>query len=196
MTTSPNSTNTTSPSSTLSEPPVANPFRSSTNQRLLKGLFYEQTLADKSSVVYTLKDKDHEGYPSLYRLYMETNDPTEWKFANKYLDGWEHWEMLLACTWFKPYADRWRKELELRMKSESLARIMTEAKTASKESFQANRYLLEKGWEPKASSTHGRGRPSKDEVAKAAKEIAQTNSRVLEDFQRLNISSAKFGTNA
>ena len=156
------------------------------NQRLLKGLFYEMTLSDKSSVVYTLKDVDHEGYPSLYRLYMETNDPTEWRFAQECLDGWEHWEMLCATTWFKPYVERWRRELELRMKSEALSRIMRESKTGSKESFQANKYLLEKGWEPK-DSQHRRGRPSKDEIAKAAKEIATTDRRLEEDFERLQI---------
>lgn len=156
------------------------------NQRLLKGLFYEMTLSDKSSVVYTLKDKDHEGYPSLYRLYMETNDPTEWRFAQEHLDGWEHWEKLCEATWFKPIVARWRRELELRMKSQALSRIMSEAKTASKESFQANKYLLEKGWEPKDSQSR-RGRPSKDEIAKAAKEIATTNSRLEEDFERLQI---------
>jgi hypothetical protein len=164
------------------------------NQRLLKGIFYEMTLSDKSSVVYTLKDQDHEGYPSLYRLYMETNDPTEWRFAQEHLDGWEHWEMLCETTWFKPYAQRWRKELELRMKSQALARIMSESKTASKESFQANKYLLEKGWEPKEgqhqSNRPGRGRPSKDEINKAAKEIAHNQSRLEEDFQRLNIIRA------
>lgn len=158
------------------------------NQRLLKGLFYETTLSDKSTVIYTLKDHDHSGYPSLYRLYMETNDPTEWRFSQEHLDGWEHWEMLCQATWFKPYAERWRKELDLRLKSQALVRIMSEAKTGSKESFQANKYLLEKGWEPKESSAAKRGRPSKDEIAKAAKDIASASSRLDEDFNRLNIN--------
>lgn len=158
-------------------------FRSETNTRYLKALFFEQTLADKATVVYTLKDVDHEGYPSLYRLYMETNDPTEWKFATTYLDGWEHWEMLCGCNWFKPFVERWRRELELRMKSEALSRIMREAKTSSKESFQANKYLLEKGWEPKETSR--RGRPSKAEVQEEAHRIASVNSRLNDDFERI-----------
>jgi len=161
-----------------------NPFRSSMNRRLLKGLFYETTLADKSSVVYTLKDVDHEGYRSLYRLYMETNDPTEWAFATKYLDGFGHWELLCDTTWFRPYIQRWRRELDLRLKSQALSRIMSEAKTSSKESFAANKYLLEKGWEPKVNA---RGRPSKDEIKRAANEIASSNSRLEEDFSRLQI---------
>jgi hypothetical protein len=157
-------------------------FRNETNSRYTKGLFYEQTLSDKSSVVYTLKDHDHQGYPSLYRLYMETNDPTEYRFATEHLDGWEHWEMLCSCTWFQPYVSRWRHELELRMKSEALARIMREARTNSKESFTANRYLLEKGWEPKKSQA---GRPTKDQVRQAAHDIASTQDRVSGDFERI-----------
>jgi hypothetical protein len=159
-------------------------FRSSTNSRYLKGLFYETTLANKFSVVYTLKDQDHLSFPSLYRLYLEANDPTEYRFALEHLDGWEHWEMLCSCTWFKPYVERWRRELELRLKSESLARIMREAKTNSKESFTANRYLLEKGWE--AKDKNPRGRPSKEQIQQQAQVIALTDRRLEEDFERIS----------
>lgn len=160
-------------------------FRSEGNNNLLtKGLFFETTLADKSSCLYSLKDRDHpEGYPSLYRLYMETNDPTEYRFATTYLDGWEHWEYLCRLNWFKEYVDRWRKELDLRMKSQALAKIMTEAKTGSKESFSANKYLLEKGWEPKDGSK--RGRPSKEEIKRNAEDLFNTNNRLSSDFDRI-----------
>ena len=171
-------------------------FRSPVNNTLYtKGLFYETTLADKSSVVFTLKDWDHsvsqeDGsvivYPSLYRLYLETNDPTEYRFATTHLEGMYHWETLLACNWFKPYIERWRRELELRMKSESLARIMSEARRASKESFQANRYLLEKGWEPKEGSSSRRGRPSKEEVKQAASDLARADKTLSEDYSRIS----------
>ena len=103
---------------------------------------------------------------------MELDDPTEWEVGQQLVDGWEHWEMLCACSWFKPYVERWRRELELRMKSKALARVKAEARTNSKESFMANRYLIEKGWEPKDGQKAGRGRPSKEEIKKAANEIA------------------------
>jgi hypothetical protein len=160
-----------------------NKFRSSSNSRLLKALFYETTGADKATVVYTLKDSDHLGYPSLYRLYMETDDPTEYRFATQHLDGWEHWQQLCECTWFVAYADRWRHELEVRMKSKALARIMTEAKTGGRDSFASNKYLLEKGWEPKEQAK--RGRPSKAEIKEEAHKILSTSSRLEEDFFRI-----------
>lgn len=173
-------------------------FRCSvTNQRLTKSLFYELTGADKSTVVYTLKDVDHtvldkdtgeeKTYPSLYQLYMEVDDPTEWEVAQNLADGWDHWQLLCSCSWFKPYVERWRKEQELRMKSKALARIKSEAKTGSKESFGANKYLLEKGWEPKEGSRNGRGRPSKEEIKKAADEILRNGNQLSEDFKRLGL---------
>lgn len=158
-------------------------FKSSLGHFILRGLFFEETLADKSGVVYTLKDKDHEGFPSMYRLYMETGDPTEWKFANSYLDGWEHWERLNQCNWFKPYVERWRRELHLRIASESLVRIMAESKTNSRESFTANKYLLERGWEPKDSKKSGR--PSKDAIKAEATRLATSESQINNDYDRL-----------
>lgn len=158
-------------------------FRNAQGVRYTKALFFETTLADKSTVVYTLKDQDHEGYPSLYRLFMETGDPTEYKFATRHLDGWEHWTMLCKCPWFEEYVSRWREELHLKIASESLARIMAEAKTSSRDSFTANRYLLERGWEPKDSSK--RGRPTKAAVKAEAARIASEAQQITNDFERL-----------
>ena len=148
---------------------VDNKFKNDNGQLYLKALFFETTAGDKSTVVYSLKEQDHMGYPSLYRLYMEENDPTEYRFATKFLNGWSHWEALTECTWFKPYVEAWRKELEVRMKSQSLARIMSEAKTGGRDAFVSNKYLLEKGWEKEPPSK--RGRPTKAEIKEAAYEV-------------------------
>ncbi len=162
---------------------VVSKFTNESGARLTKGLFYEMTLADKSSVVYTLKQTDHKGYPSLYKLYMETMDPTEYRFAVSYLDGWEHWSQLVSCTWFAPIVAKWREELHLKIASEALTRIMTEASADRKESFAANKYLLEKGWQPKGSDKVGR--PSKEAIKTAAQRMVLDNSRVLTDWERL-----------
>ncbi len=163
-----------------------NRFRSPVNNNfLLRNLFFEMQGADKELVAYTLKDHDHEGYPSFYLLYMEIDDPTEWEVSQKLVDGWEHWELLTNCTWFKPYIERWRKELELRYKSKALQKIRSEAKTGTKDALAANKYLLEKGWEAKERS--GRGRPSKDEVKRAADDIARASNQLTNDYQRLGL---------
>lgn len=160
-------------------------FRNATNTRILKGLFFETTPSDKSSVVYTLKDQDHLGYPSLFCLYMEAEDQTEYEFAETYLDGYEHWEMLCDCSWFKPYVQRWRKELELKLKARYLAQIKAAAEGDSPQALANAKYLLEKGWEKPVTSGKGRGRPSKTEVAAEAERIALTQERINRDFNRL-----------
>ena len=60
---------------------------------------------------------------------------------------------------------------------------MAEAKTNSRESFMANRYLLERGWMPKDSSKGGR--PTKEAIRKEAHQIAAEASQVNDDFERL-----------
>jgi hypothetical protein len=116
---------------------------------------------------------------------MEVNDPTEYRFAEKYLDGYEHWRLIYTSEWFKPIAVRWRNELSLRMQSEALARIMLEARAGKKESFMANKYLLEKAWEPKEATGAARGRPSKADIQKAASEAVNRSERISTDFDRL-----------
>lgn len=159
-----------------------NKFKNDSGTYYTRGLFFETTLADKSTVVYTLKNQDHEGFPSLYRLYMEAADPTEYRFATSALDGWSHWEALCACSWFKPYLTSWRRELEIKIKSDALLEVLAIAKTGGKEKLAANRFLIEKGWEPQKS---GKGRPSKDEVNRAAFEIASERAQLDDDFDRI-----------
>lgn len=164
-------------------------FKTEQGRRLTKGLFFEQTLSDKSTVLYTLKEHDHEGYPSLKKLYLETEDPTEYKFACAYLDSYSHWEELCKCSWFQEYLELWRKELELKIKSKALFQIREEAENdLSKSKFTANKFLIEGGWKDKennSSSKSRRGRPSKQEINEAAKNMAEEQNLVDEAFKRV-----------
>lgn len=170
---------------------MTNKFRNKQNVRLLKGLFFETQDADKSSVVYTLKDSEHMGFPSLYELYMDGDDLTEWSFATQYLDGWEHWEILCNCSWFKPFIDRWRREKEIRLKAQCLLRIHDIANEPThNSSFTANKFLLDNAWklsgpegEPKQASR--RGRPSKQDIKEQATVIANEKSLISEDAKRI-----------
>lgn len=162
-----------------------NPFRIHTGQRLLRGLFFETTGMDKAGVVYTLKDRDHEGFLSLYRLYMEMDDPTEYNFSVAHLDGWDHWETLCRCTWFKPYVKRWRAELEIRAKARALLNIRAIANNPdSKEHYQASKFILSTGWRDKQVG-RGAGRPSKEDIQKEAHRLAEDSRSIEEDFQRV-----------
>lgn len=173
-----------------SPPKLINPYRSPEgNTRYLRALFWEEA-PDKSTVLYTLKDRDHKGYPSLYRLYMEMQDLTEISFARKYFESWEHWQMVCQCEWFIPYITRWREELELETRAMALAAIKDEAMSTSKNSFQANKFLLQGGWKKEdPQEPKRRGRPSKEDINKAADKLAKGDTRLIEDFKRLGLHS-------
>ena len=140
-------------------------------------------------VVYTLKDSDHTvgdvTYPSLYRLYLEAEDLTEYTFAVAHLDGWEHWQMLKSCSWVKPYAKRWKDELETKVMSRSLARLKAEAASSSKNAFYANKFLIERGWVPKADKS-AVGRPSKEAIKREAEAIFSASKEAESDFERIS----------
>lgn len=156
----------------------ANSFKTDQGVFRLRALFYEETLADKSTVVYTLKDNDHAGYPSLRRLFLDLGDPTEYYFAQRYLDGWAHWERLCDCDWFRPYIERWRRELELIIRSQALMRIRMIASSPGKESFMANKFLLSGSWK-----MHNNTKIAKDEIKEEANK--QEKHQVLQDAKRL-----------
>lgn len=157
-------------------------FVNESGNRYTKGLFYEQTLADKSTVLYTLKDRDHKGYPSLYLLYMEEKDLTEYQFANKYLDGWEHWLQLCDCSWFEAFRDRWREELHLQGAAVALKQVQELAGSNNPGAMTAAKYLLEKGWRKKNDPV---GRPSKEAIKKKAKEMLLTKDEIDSDHDRI-----------
>lgn len=149
---------------------------------LTKSLFIEQEYhASLSQPLFTLADEDRDGYPSLYRLYMEERDPSEYYFSKKYFGGWDHWVKLTNTNFFKPYISDWRKELEVLIKAEALSEIIRIAKDPThKSSYEANKILLR---DKKESSK--RGRPTKDDIHKEASRIATEDERVAQDAERL-----------
>lgn len=158
-------------------------FRAANGNWFTKQLFFETTLSNKENVVYTLKYVDHLGYPSLYRLYMEASDPTEYQFAITHLGGWPHWEELLENNWFKPYIAGWRRELEVKLKSMALANLIIQSTSPDpKTSVPVNRYLLDKDWTPEAKAKR---RPNKAAIREAANDLVLNQDRIKTDFENL-----------
>lgn len=130
---------------------------------LTQSLFLE--IGYNESAVYTLKEIDHihngKTYPSLKRLYLECNDPTEYNFAIKYLLGWKHWLRLCENKGLKGHIQEWRDELEVKIRAEAIKQTISSAQAGS---WQASKWLADRGWD-----TRGAGRPSAAEKEKAAK---------------------------
>lgn len=171
---------------------ASSPYKTDQGVFYTKSLFFEtiSSVADRGHVIYTLKAEDHNGLPSLRRLYLEEMDPTEYSFANKYLGGWDHWKKFLESDWFRPYLEAWREELEIKMKSLAYQKIMEEAKDdLSKNKIIANKYIVEtlrriqKNEDLGARNT--KGRPDKASIDKQAFELAQQHQNISDDAIRV-----------
>jgi len=163
-----------------------NKFRNGSGRFYLSALFKETNLRDLSCALYSLKDNDDGSFPSLYRLYMAQEDPTEYVFANTYFESWQHWAELCASDWFQPYLKRWRAEMEVKIRSRSLALLLEQALGGSREAVQVNKWIVEGGYTPKGKGgSTGRGRPSKEDISKEAHRMAGDTQRLEEDFLRI-----------
>lgn len=127
---------------------------------LTQGLFLEMGY-DTRYAVFTFNDDDktYDGkvYPSLKKLYLACDDPTEYEFAKKHLLGWKHWQRLNANKILKEEFDEWRDEMEIKTRSDAIKSIID--MTAEGSNFQAAKWLADRGWDKR-----GAGRPSKSEL--------------------------------
>lgn len=152
-----------------------------------KYLFVENWVGERAQQatgkpLFTIKNKDFDGYPSLKRLYLEMEDITEYEFATKYMPhGYPQWEQLCKSAYFKQEIVQWRKELELKIKARELKAIMDVARSGTKDSFQASRFLVQKGYVDK----NAKGRPSNKEIADEANRLAHLERSVDEEYDRL-----------
>ncbi|MEK9895641.1 MAG: hypothetical protein VW518_04345 [Burkholderiaceae bacterium] len=140
---------------------------------------------------YTLKDVDTDGAVSMYRLYMEIADPTEYDTAIKLLDSWEHWQLLTGDnyvrSWFKPYISKWRSELNSKLRRQHYQRmeeISVAGKTAT-ERMAATKWLAQQTGGNYTTPT--RGRPSKIELDNKLKDELQKLEELDNDAKRIGL---------
>jgi hypothetical protein len=162
---------------------AGNKFRSDMGQLKTLSLFVEHNY-DYSNALYSWGDTDVKNngktYPSLKRLYMSTNDITEYEFAVKYFENWEHWQRMLQSPRILDMVEKWREELEIKMRSEAIRGIISESATDSKSSYAAKRWLADRGWDVRKA-----GAPSKDERRKQSVISTKISSEIAEDLQRM-----------
>jgi len=187
---------------------VCPPFRTD-GKYMLRSLFYElqnnrqELLAPIQDEIgprpiYTLKCYDHEIdetspifrhgscnlLRSLYLVYLEYGDPSEYSFALGTLGDWQHWCELRECAFFKPYLTKMREALKAKIDSETLL--------AAKEVLrgpQGTGTLQAAKWLRDAVSDQTktkRGRPSNDEVKNEVKRLAQDEKDLAADLIRIN----------
>lgn len=168
-------------------------FKNNSGTHLLKPIFYELDEQGRPNAQYSLKphDSTFEGvvYPSLRRLYVELEDPTEYLFAETYLDGWSHWKKLSAASFFQEYLTEMREELDVRLRAKALVRIRRRAEESSKDGLSADKILLSGGWKAGESKV---GRPTKEKIKQEAERLTKERTVFDEDFDRIMGSSGVF----
>lgn len=154
-------------------------FLDDNNKPLTQSLFLELGYSDYA--IYTLKDIDWQlngkNYPSLKRLYLEMEDPTEYDFATTYLLNFRHWQRICENKQIRIHIDEWRDELEYKLRSKAVKGIMESAKQGN---FQAAKWFADRGW-----ISRGAGRPSKEEVEREKKIQAGLDGEYKDDVIRL-----------
>ena len=152
-----------------------------------KSLFLELCYDDSSAAIFTLKDDDHtykgKHFASLSKLYvsMVPSDPTEYQFAQAVFGSWNVWDTIKSSPMVNKEYQRWKKEAEIKVKSQAIQAIATEMKEGGRSSFSAAKLLLERGWLEKTTAT-------KAKRAVEEKEMNNEAIRLLgEDAQRLGL---------
>lgn len=161
--------------------PIRSSMLDSVGRSLTQSMFLEVGYSD--AALYTLKDVDHEYngkiYPSLKRLYLLEEDPTEYEFAVKYLLGWKHWQRLCENKLLRKSIDEWRAELEIKLRSRAVKEMI---KSSASGKIVASKWLADKGW-----AQRGAGRPTKAEVEGEKALLATVAEEFNEDVQRLKL---------
>lgn len=159
-------------------------YRDKGNKLLTTALFLEYS-RNPEFVLYTLNRQEVDGYPSLYQLYMAEEDFTEFTFAEKYFESYQHWKRICSTTWFTQYIADWREELELKVKSRSLKSLINKAESDS----NVAKYLLNNKWVEQAQEknpvTNLRGRPSKEEIKSHLTLIVNEEKEIEKDYERI-----------
>jgi hypothetical protein len=130
---------------------------------------------------YTYKNGDKKVLPSLKRLYLESNDPTEYNFAIGVFGSWKCWKRQCGNQVLLTYINDWRDELDIKIRASAVKMVIESASSEDSVGLNAAKYIAEKGWEKRA------GRPSKVEIERQKKIHAGITADLKSDAERMGI---------
>lgn len=158
-------------------------FKDKMGRFLTQSLFLE-TVYDLDAALYTLQDRDREfkgkTYPSIHRLYIEMGDPTEYQFAMEYFHSWQQWLKICNSNAMRPHVDKWRDELEVKLRSQGVRKMIHNSAGSTKDAATAAKWLADRGWNKRKAGT-----PSKAEVERQTKIAAGIEAEIEKDAERM-----------
>lgn len=151
---------------------------------LTQGLFLETSYGNTDNVIYTLKPRDHmykgKMLPSIKRLYLEMEDPTEYFFAYEYFLDWDHWQRIKKNKLIAAHMKGWQEELEVRSRALGVKAMFDLALDGEKPNYQASQFLAKGGWVDRPA-----GRPSKEAVQRETRIQAKIMDEFSSDIARM-----------
>lgn len=164
-------------------------FKSPTGGYYTRQLFYEEwndLTLDKRAIqpLFSLY-KERKGVVYMGKVYVQLRDPSGYRLAQELLDGdYTLWTVLLNCRWFQAAKEVWDRELDAALVSEGMQAIREMAQEGMPaQKLAAAKFLATKAYRKDGSAS--KGRPSKDDVSRAAKELAATDKEILDDMERI-----------
>lgn len=134
-----------------------NPWKNEQGVWKVKELFYETCrVNEREKVIYclgliplktTIANKDVT-LQSLRNVYMAMDHIPEFEheFAETYLGGWTHWLKIQKSSAVSPYIQEWKAEKNIKIKADAIKQLLATAKADTKDSFQASKFLAQKGY--------------------------------------------------
>lgn len=156
-------------------------FKDDQGRFLTLSMFIE-TAGNPDYATYTLaeedKTKNGKTYKSLKQLYLETEDPSEWLFVERYLYSWPHWCRILDNALLRSHVTNWRMELSIKLQSRGIKQMLQRAE--NDKTSVAAKWVAEGGWRKRKA-----GAPSNEEKQAELHRMNKLNDEFGEDILRV-----------
>lgn len=159
--------------------PDRSKFKDERGAYITQSLFLEVGYdVDKAIYTFADEDKEYKGitYKSLRKLYLQEADPTEYHFAVKYLWGWEHWQRICSNKLLLAEVEKWREELEVKLRAIGVRNILTLAH----DGMSAAKWVADGQWDTVRDKRSKAGKAKEKAVREAVgKEVSNDSARIL-----------------
>ena len=162
-------------------------MKDETGRTRTQSLFWEYRINDAPpdyAPLFTLKDREHHGLPSLKKIYMsyEHIPGQEYEFAIDVFNSWDQWQAICNNKLLAKEINKWKNEYDVRLRAKAMKTLIRNALEDGAKGVASAKYLAEGAWIGK------RGRPSKEEVQRELKLQASLAKEFNHDIERIGLT--------